>query len=381
MNYQADAQHKETSDEHRPSLTLTEYSQAAVLTDRLPQDDLVPVLMGLYGEVGSILSSAKKSQREEAAYASYRQDVIEDFGDALWYFAGLTTRLGANLVSILRDAERATSILDTTHELANTPVLLSKALLDLGQSAAALLTINRLDSQSLHLLETFADSYSLALKMFDVGLTEVMWVNRAKTHGRFLNPEVSKLPTFDRDFPIEERLPDRFEIAITQRASGQSYLQWNGVFIGDPLTDNSVDHDGYRFHDVFHFAHAAILHWSPTFRALIKQKRESNPVVDETQDGGRAIVVEEGLTAWIFSCARHLSLFEGHNGVSFDLLKTVEQFVQGYEVDSCPLRLWEDAILKGYDVFRMVRQNSGGIVIGDRTNRTFEYRSLSEKGE
>jgi hypothetical protein len=65
----------------------------------------------------------------------------------------------------------------------------------------------------------------------------------------------------------------------------------NGVFIGDPLTDNILDRDGYRFHDVFHFAHASILHWSPTFRALIKHKRKSDPVVDEAQDSGRAIVV------------------------------------------------------------------------------------------
>ena len=39
--------------------------------------------------------------------------------------------------------------------------------------------------------------------------------------------------------------------------------------------------------------------WSPTFRALIKQKRKSDPKVDDAQDGGRAIVVEEGLTAWV----------------------------------------------------------------------------------
>ena len=65
-------------------------------------------------------------------------------------------------------------------------------------------------------------------------------------------------------------------------------MRWNGVFIGDPLTDNMLDPDGYRFHDVFHFAHAAILHWSPTFRALIKHKRKDDPKVDEAQDGGRA---------------------------------------------------------------------------------------------
>jgi hypothetical protein len=51
----------------------------------------------------------------------------------------------------------------------------------------------------------------------------------------------------------------------------------NGV-VGDPLTDNIADRDGYRFHDVFHFAHPAVLHWSPTFRALVKRKRKSDPL-------------------------------------------------------------------------------------------------------
>ena len=127
---------------------------------------------------------------------------------------------------------------------------------------------------------------------------------------------------------------------------------------------------------MFHLAHAAILHWSPTFRALIKRKRKSNRKIDEAQDGGRAIVIEEGLTAWIFSCAKHLNFFEGKTSVSFDLLKTVQQFVQGYEVEECPLRLWEQAILEGYEVFRQVRDNKGGIVIGDRETRTIEYKPI-----
>lgn len=151
-------------------------------------------------------------------------------------------------------------------------------------------------------------------------------------------------------------------------------MQWNGVFIGNPLTDNIVVVDGYRFHDVFHIAHAAILHWSPVLRALMKLKRKSMPQVDEAQDGGRAIVVEEGLTAWVFSRAKQLELFEGLTSLSFDLLKTVQEFVAGYEVERCPLRLWEDAILQGYDVFRQVSANSGGIVVADREARTVRYR-------
>lgn len=58
---------------------------------------------------------------------------------------------------------------------------------------------------------------------------------------------------FDRNFGGEEQLPRNFKIRVNQRGSGKSYLQWNGVFIGDPLTDNIADRDGYRFHDVFHF--------------------------------------------------------------------------------------------------------------------------------
>jgi hypothetical protein len=148
----------------------------------------------------------------------------------------------------------------------------------------------------------------------------------------------------------------------------------NGVFIGDPLTDNIEDPDGYRFHDVFHFAHAAVLHWSPVFRALIKHKRKSSKIVDEAQDGGRAIVIEEGLTAWIFARAKSLRFFEGQARVSFDLLKTIGQFVNGYEVAECPLKLWEDAIQQGYSVFRQIRTNSGGRIVGNRVTRRIEYR-------
>lgn len=149
------------------------------------------------------------------------------------------------------------------------------------------------------------------------------------------------------------------------------------MFIGDPLTDNILDPDGFRFHDVFHFAHAAVLHWSPTFRSLIKHKRKSDKVIDEAQDGGRAIVVEEGLTAWLFTRAKAMKFFEGQTSVSFDLLKTVSEFVQGYEVQACPLKLWEDAILQGYAVFREVRAENGGVVIGDRPARTLRFRRLS----
>jgi len=184
---------------------------------------------------------------------------------------------------------------------------------------------------------------------------------------------------FDREFGSEEQLPREFRIRVNQRGTGKSYLQWRGVFIGDPLTDNIADRDGYRFHDVFHLAYAAILHWSPVIRALIKHKRKSNPKYDEEQDGGRAIVVEEGLTAWIFSRAKELNFFEDQKKVSLGILKTIGEFVSGYEVDKCPLKLWEKAILDGYAVFRQLKANEGGWIVGNRAQRTITYVPLESK--
>jgi len=359
-------------------------------TDRLPFDDLQPVLLGLFGEVGSIMATAKKFHREGLAYAGYRHAVEEEFGDALWYFTALCRRLKIRVDEVLAGAtsgETDTTAIPGDHPL-NTPIShvatpltapgLDAALLRLGEAAAGLFVL-RTSADVAHVkLAAFADSYVRALTATRVTFTEVVRKNISKTRGRFLGSDYAGLPTFDHSFPEEERLPGHFEITMDQRSSGRSYLRWNGVFIGDPLTDNILDPDGYRFHDVFHFAHAAILHWSPTFRAVIKQKRKSDPKVDDAQDGGRAIVVEEGLTTYVFSRAKELNYFEGQKSVSFDLLKTVQQFVIGYEVEACPLSLWETAILKGYDVFRQVKTNSGGIIVGDRSKRTIEYRQLRE---
>src|SRR2546425_1996035 len=51
------------------------------------------------------------------------------------------------------------------------------------------------------------------------------------------------------------------------------------------IQDNAYDDDGYRFHDVFHFAHLAILGWSPVLRKLLKRKRRNDVLVDEVEDG------------------------------------------------------------------------------------------------
>lgn len=363
---------------------LREYVDGIRPTDRLPDDNLRPVLMGLFGEVGSVMAPAKKLYREKEAYPGYRATVEEEFGDTLWYFAALCRRIGQDLQSFLLDAlnaqEQTRAAPSGDHVAVPSTVSLDQlddVLLDMGGAASSLLGL-RIDSkQASLLLQTFARTYLQALQAANIDFSRVVRQNLSKVRGRFVEPGPEALPTFDSMFHEDERLPDHFEIKIKQRSNGQSCLQWNGVFIGDPLSDNIVDPDGFRFHDVFHFAHAAMLHWSPTFRALIKHKRKSNPAIEEAQDSGRAIVVEEGLTALLFSRAKEMNFFESQAGVSFDLLKIIQQFVKGYEVDACPLKLWEDTILQGYSVFRKVRHHNGGIITGDRSARTLSFRPPS----
>lgn len=372
------------------SIPIQEYERLIVKTDRFPKEEITPILLGLFGEIGSIMAASKKYHREKKAYAGYRESVEEEFGDAFWYFSALCRRLDVKLGDIFESAlEKSHVKIISANDYENAPVpqiisvskiaTLDAALIDLGYIAAKLLKLDKNSNNFRENIVEFARLYLQAIQSTDLAFAKVVNGNLTKTLGRFSTPDAQTLPDFDASFPEEEQLPRKFEIHFTQRKSGQCYLRWNGVFVGSPLTDNIRDPDGYRFHDVFHLAHAAILHWSPTFRALIKQKRKSDPVYDEAQDGGRAIVVEEGLTAWLFSYSKGLDYFDGHDCISFDVLKTIQKFVHGYEVEKCPLKLWEDAILQGYSVFRQVRKNNGGVVIGDRVNRTISYRPIGEK--
>ncbi|UAN02016.1 nucleoside triphosphate pyrophosphohydrolase family protein [Achromobacter mucicolens] len=366
------------------SISLSEYAAVIAPTDVLDQQDLRPVLLGLYGEVGGIMATAKKHKRDGDRFPGYESAANEEFGDALWYLAALCRRLGIELERLFAEAStgdgyRAISIAsDIAGGVCATVALpasvsdLDARLFQLGRSTAALLE----DVPDHASLLSFTRAYLEALHGTRLRFSEVVHSNLAKARSAFVEPEPSELIDFDEAFGIEEQLPRSFAIRIQQRSNGKSYLQWNGVFIGDPLTDNIGDPDGYRFHDVFHFAHAAILHWSPVMRALIKHKRKSAPAYDEEQDSGRAIVVEEGVAAWLFTQAKDLDFFEGQDRVSLGLLKSIGDFVKGYEVAQCPLKLWEKAIIQGYDVFRKIRAAQGGWIVGDRAMRTVRYERL-----
>lgn len=373
-------------------ILFSEYESQIAPTDILKHDDFNTILQGLFGEVGGIMSTAKKLVRDKSAYPGFRHAAEEEFGDTLWYLAAICRRQDIHLQDIFAEVVSedkfckvgaASDLHKGGFAYIAMPVgesfSLETTLVRLGKAAAAML--GKIPSRN-ELVE-FAGAYLDAVHAAELAFSDVARGNINKARGAFLEPEIDDLVglDFDCEYGIEEQLPRELKVRINQRKSGRSYLQLNGVFVGDSLTDNIADKDGYRFHDVFHLAYVSILHWSPVIRALIKHKRKSNPKCDEEQDSGRAIVVEEGLTAWIFAKAKELNFFEDQERVPLGILKTISEFVSGYEVEKCPLKLWEKAILEGYKVFRQIKSNNGGWIICDRNQRTIKYMPLENENE
>ena len=98
--------------------------------------------------------------------------------------------------------------------------------------------------------------------------------------------------------------------------------------------------------------------------------------MDENQDGARAVLIEEGISTWVFNHAAQLNYFEGITNLDYPLLKAIGQQVSGYEVQNCPLWMWEKAILDGYAVFRSLRKHRGGLVTAGLLQRKISFRPM-----
>jgi NTP pyrophosphatase (non-canonical NTP hydrolase) len=306
----------------RRAITLRAYQRRAAATDQRPlgdqeapsrcDDALVIPLLGIGGELGTLQAEYKKYLRDGDEYRPFREHIREELGDILWYLANLATKFDLDLAEVAEEN-----------------------------------------------LTKIEDRWS------------------CETGGR------SESDLFDGAGPRSQRLPRSFEIEFRSAEAAdqpEPIMQafWRGKPWGDPLGDNAYDDDGYRFHDVFHLAHAAVLGWSPVCRRP-KQfdcKRKDNPTTDAVEDGGRAIVTEEAIVAYVYGHARDHGWFERVDAVDFAVLKTIKGLTADLEVSAAPLRDWERAILDGYRVWRDVWANNGGIVVGDLLAGTIDYRPL-----
>jgi hypothetical protein len=278
----------------------------------------------------------KKKQRDRAAYVGYAPHVVEELGDVLWYFAVVASRggvsladIGSNIGSSLSDWKSGGASQLLFGQLQSKPAkardkptpAFEKTLLALAADIGTILAdhqVRRLTRNRDVLRGRLVAVMRMMVKAADeagVTLEQAAEENLTKIFDRWPVKKIYPTP-LDKKALVSEQLPRTLTIDVFERkVRGQVYVfqQCNGINIGDRLTDNAIEPDDYRFHDVFHYAYCAVLTWSPVVRSLLRLKRKSDPLIDEAEDGARAILIEEGIASWIFgvgfSDTTHDSIF------------------------------------------------------------------------
>lgn len=391
-----------------PPLSLPEYLLKAGRTNRFENspEEFDNLRFGYFGETGGLLAAVKKSGRDQLTEPQSAL-AAEELGDALWYLVST-----AHLLKISADDLGDQCVRSLRHRFGDNdrpavlPVTFRQidALLDIYKEGWGLdrvhqlgsfahsagnfasMTVTKFEAMSSpalreHFGVLFAE-WAITCGCFNLRTEDIARANLEKISSRWPGEEKLYPNFFDPDdkFPDYEQFPRRFDIDFIER-DGYVVQSLEGVFIGDRLTDNSNEEDHYRFHDVFHLAYIAYLGWSPVIRGLLKRKRKSDPRVDENEDGARAMIIEEGIATWIFNHARRFGFYE-HVEVGkldYSLLKQIQSMVEGYEVERCKLWQWELAILRGFEVFRLLRQHRGGIVTVDMSQHELTFRPHQAK--
>ncbi len=178
---------------------LQEYERDIVGTDRFSIEDINPILLGLYGEVGSIMAASKKYRREKSAYPTYKDLFEEEFGDAFWYFSALCRRLDIKLTDLFDPIAwevdiKVISVNDQEYPPASRIITpsqvenLDSALIELGYMTAQLLKIRKDAFDVREKLLNFACLYHKAIQLTGLSFAKVLKSNLTKTLGRFSIP-------------------------------------------------------------------------------------------------------------------------------------------------------------------------------------------------
>ena len=424
-------------------MKVDEYNRFVQNTDQ--SKDLDVALYGIAGELGSVVSAIKRRLiADDPHWNAPNNEIIEELGDLLWYCFAFSQCLEnrrpknflahdiANLKKEIdgdnKRAERIGIVLDPAKRgtflaaAANFPSRARNMTLDDYQEVAFLTArtegrtlievclavlsqlcgeffrlklpeIERMlnktlpDRPIMDVLGEMAWHIAAVASVYGVSLNRIAEKNMRKVSLRYGRGEPTPLYDNDEYLLEQEKLPRRLEVCFVSAPGKVLQMYSNGKQLGDPLTDNAQDEDGYRFHDVLHLAFAAKLGWSPVLRKLLGRKRKSQPKVDEVEDGARAQIMEEAVINAIHAegfrqaearpqreSSDHTRLFATRSEISFDLLKLIQNFVRDNEVAKSQYWEWEDAIYDGFDIFHKLREEGQGTVTIDLDKRSIGFR-------
>ena len=324
----------------KDAVDLSEYQRLSSATDQDADDGLDPLslsvpMLGLIGEAGGLLVAVKKQIRDHQPNDDELTSIVaEELGDLLWYVAAVARHSRLDLAEI---AEK-----------------------DLARAS---------------------------------------WSKRLES-GTLSDPS---LPVLDLGFPDTERLPRRLVLRFTERIqaaepkvtmtliaaapncfpdgplpvpSGKPHGFLIGSQLGAEVADNSRRSDGYRYHDAIHLGFLAVLGWSPNLRSLLRLKRKSNPLVDDNEDGARAVFAEEGLAAILAKRADESQRFASPRLVGEELVELITTVLEDFEVHVMPPWLWREAVSQGFNAMQALAEGRGGYLVADLDLRRLTYSKL-----
>lgn len=209
---------------------------------------------------------------------------------------------------------------------------------------------------------------------YDIKLSDIAARNLEKSKYLFHGTSIR----LDAKAPKSQRFPDKFSLAF--EPSGQKvHIRVGGKPFGDPLDDNAHEDDGYRFHDIFHFAYMTRLGWSPVARKQLKLKRRYDPDIDRVEDGARAIFLEEGISVFVFNQNTRtedgVSAFSDRRNIPFSVLSAIKIMTKGLEVRNRDITAWRDAIALGFQTFDKLMNHNGGRVSCDLVTKKMRFEA------
>ena len=397
---------------------------------------------GIASEVGSLVAAIKKKELLEPrkAWNVSNDEIVEELGDIVWYTIMFATLHGNSAQDVIRydlsslpveiekdvkfkealdeqnyakfirnsreflsnDAERSfdeyqnisiltsrTSGRDLLHVCLTRLLLYATVMMSHGfpqvekYMQSDIVKLDLLRSLGMVMWHVAALANVLGLS-----LDEVVARNRSKLNDLANFDGASPTPLHDEDVkvPNDQRLPRQFEVSFISVAEGKLQMFYEGKPLGDELTDNSREEDGYRFHDCMHLANAAKLGWSPVLRRLMKRKRRYDPQIDNSEDGARAQIVEEVVVKAVHSEGERASgvvpngktfvpiaLFTSKEQISFSFLKLIKRFVRKLEVEKNKYWEWQEAIVEGHKIYAALCKEKQGTVRVDIAMRTIEF--------
>lgn len=439
----------ETLDDKRDPLLVADYDQFVVDSDQSvdkPEDQRIEIaIYGLGAEIGSVVAAVKKRLLGEGGSENWNapnDEIVEELGDLMWYcfslakhanpskpvnifahdIARLRQEIGAEnerarrIQRALDGSNRETFLVAAGSFPRKTKIMMfedyqslafltartkDKTLVEvclavLWQLSAELFR-QKLPDLELELNQAVADrpvndilgeiAWHLSALASIYGLTLSQIARRNMVKVAYRQNRDHPTPLHDDMYKPAEQFPRQMEVSFVTVGGGRSRMYYRGRQFGDELTDNAYEDDGYRFHDVMHFANLAKLGWSPVVRGLLGRKRKSDHVADQVEDGARAKIVEEAVIKAIHSEGDRLArlrgpqpaqkpvrLFLGPRDITFRFLKFIQNLVSGLEVQTNRYWEWEEAILEGHEIFYRLRCEGQGTVNIDLEKRTIAFR-------